>query len=314
MIKQIVFLLSLLLVFVGSVHAQQDPLLTHFIFNKMSFNPGSTGIDEGFSATAIYRNQWGGIPGAPNTSILNLEGNINRFFPGGVGINFYHDAIGYSRQNNVLLNYSYPLEIGSHILGIGIGIGMQSFGMKPSWITPDQSSAGLADKSLPIGFNSAGLDLNFGLYFKSANGFYVGLSSTHLNAASIKQGEATGSYNVSRHGYLMGGYKTNPIGPGYIDAQILLRSDLKNQQSFDFNARYMLTPYKTYGGITYRTSDCIAVMLGMNPYTNLTIGYSYDLTLSKLSGASRGSHEVLIKYIYFLPVPPPTVTRNPRWL
>ena len=118
MIKQIIFLLSLLLVFVGSVHAQQDPLLTHFIFNKMSFNPGSTGIEDGFSATAIYRNQWGGIPGAPNTSILNLEGNINRFFPGGVGINFYHDAIGYSRQNNVLLNYSYPLEIGSHILGI----------------------------------------------------------------------------------------------------------------------------------------------------------------------------------------------------
>jgi hypothetical protein len=76
----------------------------------------------------------------------------------------------------------------------------------------------------------------------------------------------------------------------------------------------MLTPYKAYGGITYRTSDCIAVMLGMNPYTNLTIGYSYDLTLSKLSGASRGSHEVLIKYIYFLPVPPLTVTRNPRWL
>ncbi len=313
MIKRIILLSSLLLVFVEGAFSQQDPLLTHFIFNKMSFNPGSTGIEDGFSATAIYRNQWGRVDGAPNTSIVNLEGNMSRFFPGGLGLNFYHDAIGFSRQNNFMLNYSYPLAIGRDILGIGLGIGMESFGMKPTWITPDQSSIGLADKSLPIGFSSAGLDFNFGLYFKSSKGFYAGLSSTHINSATLKQGDALSTYKVARHIYAMGGYKTNPIGPGYIDAQMLMRSDLK-KYSFDFNARYMLNVYNAYAGITYRTSDCISIILGMNPISNLTVGYSYDLTLSKLSSVSRGSNEILIKYCYYLPVPPVTVTRNPRWL
>jgi hypothetical protein len=45
-----------------------------------------------------------------NSAVLNVEANMNRFFPGGVGISFYHDAIGFSRQNNLLLNYSYPIQ------------------------------------------------------------------------------------------------------------------------------------------------------------------------------------------------------------
>ena len=95
-------------------YAQQDKLVTHFMFDKMSINPGKTGIDmyNGFCATSIYRNQWDKVNGAPNSAVLNVEGNLSRFFPGGVGVNFYHDAIGFSRQNTVLLNYSYPIQIG----------------------------------------------------------------------------------------------------------------------------------------------------------------------------------------------------------
>ena len=83
--------------------AQQDKLLTHFIFDKMSINPGETGIDEGLCGAMIYRNQWNRVTGAPNSFVLNAEANINDYFPGGVGISFYHDAIGFARQNNFLL-------------------------------------------------------------------------------------------------------------------------------------------------------------------------------------------------------------------
>ena len=54
-------LLTILLVAViGSIQAQQDKLVTHFIFDKMSINPGKTGLDlyNGICATTIYRNQW----------------------------------------------------------------------------------------------------------------------------------------------------------------------------------------------------------------------------------------------------------------
>ncbi|MBL4861585.1 MAG: PorP/SprF family type IX secretion system membrane protein, partial [Crocinitomicaceae bacterium] len=113
----------------GNVLAQQDKLLTHFIYDKMSLNPGETGIDEGICATSIYRNQWDKVNGAPNSAVFNVEANLNRYFPGGVGLSFYHDAIGFVRQNNLSLNYSYPVTLPIGTLGVGIGVGIQNLGM-----------------------------------------------------------------------------------------------------------------------------------------------------------------------------------------
>lgn len=315
MIKRIILFTCLLLVFVDCVKAQQDPLLTHFIFNKMGFNPGSTGLDEGFSATTIYRNQWDRVTGAPNSAILNLEGNVNRFIPGGVGLNLFHDIIGFNKQNNLMLNYSYPLSIGQDVLGVGIGLGMVNFNVDPDWVTKDAN-----DKSLNTSkFSVTGLDVNFGLYYKSMQGFYVGLSATHLNSKDLSKSVTTGTiktteqYQLHRHIYLMGGYTTKNIGIGNVDIQMLLKNDFLKHISVDLNARYMISKLG-YVGVTYRTSDAVALMLGFNPMKNLNVGYSYDLTLSKLTNYSKGSHEILIKYIYYLPLPPLTITRNPRWL
>jgi hypothetical protein len=81
--------------------SQQDKLITHFIYDKMSINPGETGIDDGICLTSIYRNQWDKVNGAPNSAVFNVAANMNRFFPGGIGLSFYHDAIGFNRQNNL---------------------------------------------------------------------------------------------------------------------------------------------------------------------------------------------------------------------
>jgi len=47
---------------------------------------------------------------------------------------------------------------------------------------------------------------------------------------------------------------------------------------------------------------------------NLTVGYSYDITVNKLASVSRGSHEIFFKYCYNLPEPPKQSARHPRWL
>ena len=229
-------LLTILLVAViGSVQAQQDKLVTHFIFDKMSINPGKTGLDlyNGICATSIYRNQWDKVNGAPNSAILNIESNLSRFLPGGIGINFYHDAIGFSRQNNLLLNYSYPVQIGrAGVLGVGVGIGIMNYGMDPNWVPPISAN----DPTLPVGFAATGVDANFGLYFQAKN-YYVGLSSTHLTESELTKAVSTvtQSYQTARHYYLMGGYKFKDVANGIIDAQMLVRTDLI-KFSADLNA------------------------------------------------------------------------------
>lgn len=310
-------LLALLALLIsGSVIGQQDKLLTHFFFDKMSINPGETGLDDGICATTIYRNQWDKVNGAPNSAVLNIEANMNRFFPGGLGVSFYHDAIGFSRQNNVLLNYSYPIQIGNlGRLGLGVGVGIMTYGMNPLWIPPQTMN----DPTLPVaGFQAANLDLNFGAYFKGKN-MYAGLSSTHLSESelsSVGTQITPTSYQSARHYYAMGGYKMINVAGGNIDANLLVRTDLV-KFSADINARYFFVKNNkelAYGGLTYRTSDAVAVMLGYNPFNNFTVGYSYDITLNKLSSVSRGSHEIMVKYCYYLPPPPKTKARHPRWL
>ncbi len=308
----------------GNLFGQQDKLLTHFMFDKMSLNPGATGLGmpDGFCATTIYRNQWDKVNGAPNSAVLNVQGNLSRYFPGGVGLSFYHDAIGFTRQNNVLLNYSYPIYMDAvGILGIGVGVGIQNMGMSPDWVPPTQTP----DASLPVGFAATNLDANFGVYFKSDNNFYVGLSSTHVPASVLesKEGDITHNFNTARHYYVMGGFKVPSVGgsPGDLDINILGRSDLV-KYSADINARYIWDD-KAYGGLTFRTSDAIAVMFGAQPWKminpgtpwdNLTIGYSYDITINKFSNISRGSHEILLKYCYYLPPVPIEKSKHVRWL
>ncbi len=304
--------------------AQQDMSLTHFIYNKMTLNPGETGLDEGICATTIYRNQWDKVNGAPNSAILNLEANMNRFFPGGVGLSFYHDEIGFVRQNNLLLNYSYPLEIsGVGTLGLGLGLGIQNMGMSPTWEPPST----LNDPTLPVGFSGTKFDLNFGLYLKGDAGYYVGLSSTHLpqsifvSNGSLVNGAAASTFNVVRHYYLMGGYKYKDIvTDGDLEGNVLLRTDMV-KFSADLNARF-IWKNMAYGGLTYRTSDAVAIMLGAMPLKimngpgapDLTVGYSYDITINKFSNISRGSHEILLKYCYYLPPIPIQKSKHPRWL
>jgi type IX secretion system PorP/SprF family membrane protein len=314
----------------GKVLAQQDRAITHFMYDKMSINPGMTGIGikNAICASSIYRNQWDKVNGAPNSAVLNIEGDLSQYgVPGGVGISFYHDAIAFTRQNTAVINYAYHLPMGTEgFLGIGLGIGITNLGLDPTWIPPTS----VPDASLPTAFSQTKLDANFGLYFKSDD-YYVGLSSTHLPAPdfnddeTVPPGTSLVGLSSARHYYMMGGYTYRNIRPGDdIEANLLVRSDVV-KTSFDLGARYMWQN-QLYGGLSYRLSDAVGVMLGANVFqlinggslaartNSLTVGYSYDVTINKLSSVSRGSHEMMVKYCYFLPPIPVKKSHHPRWL
>jgi type IX secretion system PorP/SprF family membrane protein len=309
--KRLLVISALSLVVANKAVAQQDKLITHFMYDKMGVNPGATGFDKDICATLLYRNQWDKVNGAPNSAVFNVEANLPKIL-GGIGLSFYHDAIGFNRQNNLLLNYSYHLPI-SHVgeLGIGVGVGMINFGQNPTWVPPTTQN----DLTLPAGFNATNLDLNFGVYFRGAKDWYAGLSSTHLSQSLLRKNVSMidYSYQTARHYYVMGGKTFRKIGGGNgdVDVQALVRTEF-TKLSADINVRYIWKD-KLYGGLTYRTVDAIGLMVGWYPIQNLLIGYSYDITTNKLSGISRGSHEIAVRYCYKLPPVPIQTTRHPRW-
>ena len=53
-----------------------------------------------------------------------------------------------------------------------------------------------------------------------------------------------------------------------------------------------------WGGLNYRYQDAVSLILGMQ-YKNFKIGYSYDITTSKLGLTNTaGSHEIMLKYCF----------------
>jgi hypothetical protein len=63
--------------------------------------------------------------------------------------------------------------------------------------------------------------------------------------------------------------------------------------------------------------DAVALIGGFKLSEKITIGYSYDLTLSSLKTASNGSHEILLNYNLGKAIGkgrPPKIIYNPRSL
>ena len=67
---------ALLVLWVLSAQGQQDPQYTQYMYNTLSVNPAYAGSRGELSMTAIYRSQWTGLDGAPETFNINFHSPI----------------------------------------------------------------------------------------------------------------------------------------------------------------------------------------------------------------------------------------------
>lgn len=292
--KKIVLILSVAVISLCS-KAQQDLQLTHFMFDKLSINPGFAGTNDAICLTGIFRNQWSGLGANPPKDILlNVHAPIQAI-RGGLGLTFYNDQLGYLNTNNIKLAYSYHYKgLGPGVLGIGASLGYQTTSYNANWITPTDPVA--SDAAIGSGSEKASTpNFGFGLYYAAKN-FYGGLSTTQLSESEL----TSVSIKNVRHYYFQAGYTYNIMSDLALKPNVLVKSDFVATQ-FDLN---LLVMYKEmiYLGVTYRNQDAIAPMIGLqhsfNKAGTIKLGYAYDLTTSTLKNYSSGTHEVMLNYCF----------------
>lgn len=308
---------SIFLLGAATVIGQQDRALTHFIYDKMSFNPAATGVKPGYCGTLIYRNQWDKFIGAPNSFVFNAEGNFANF-NSGIGLTFAHDAIGFQRTNKFYLNYAYHLAIPSigGKLSFGIGLGMINVGLNPTWIQPDGPTT--QDPSLTYGKSSATtFDMNLGIMYTGTQGnneYWIGVSTTHLTGLQLQNI----NFKNKMHFVVMGGYNIELGSSGWaVEPNVIVQTDFV-KTSVNVNA-LAYWQRKLRFGLGYRIPESLAILVGwkqpIGSSMAIDIGYSYDITTnSTIATYSKGSHEVMLKFCWIKPPPPVEPTRNPRWL
>jgi type IX secretion system PorP/SprF family membrane protein len=194
------------------------------------------------------------------------------------------------------------------MLGLGLGIGLIQKGLSNSdWISPDQLNGVngaqnvYSDITIPHDGNKMSFDSDFGAYYKAEigknDGFYAGLSITHLNKPSSKlETDGKPSY-YARHFNLTGSYdyllpnKTLSVQPGFI-----LQSDGATSQ-FNIWARAIFKR-QFWGGLSYRNMDALAVLVGYNHPEGYGGGISYDISLNKLRTYNSGTIEIYLRYCF----------------
>jgi type IX secretion system PorP/SprF family membrane protein len=285
--------------------AQQDPQFTQFMHSKLIYNPGYAGTSEAICANVLYRQQWVNFPGAPKTGLLSFDMPIGQL-PLAIGLNVMNDQIGFDKTLFARLALSYNRRIGAGVLGVGIDGGILQKQFNGTWITPD--GANVQDNSIPNwkangqsaanpNLNKLSYDLGFGVFYSIANKMYVGLSSTHLTAQDLRVTDSV-KFALARHYYVVGGYTFN-LGEGGIhgiNPNVKVKSDAASTQ-LDLNLTYIYNN-QFWVGVSYRMQDAIAPMLGARflKDKSLKVGYSYDVTTSKIKGYSSGTHEIMLGY------------------
>ena len=296
--------------------AQQEAQFTQYMFNNMSINPAFAGSNEAICFTGLARQQWFGIKDpaganvAPQTLLVSLDAPVN-ILHGGLGATIFQDQLGYEKNVGMRLNYAYRFNLGNGNLAFGLQAGFLNKSLDFSKLIPlDEGDPVLASQGKQSNFTT---DFGFGAYYKVPGKLFLGLSAIQLTGAKQLLGKA--DYSNQQHVFITGGYELQL--PDYPEFEILpsflIKTDFAAAQ-YDINTLIRYNN-KFWGGVTYRTQDAIAILLGMN-YKNFRIGYSYDISTSKLTQAgSMGSHEIMVGYCFKIIIEKPRKSyRNTRFL
>jgi len=289
-------LLALLLPLVS--HGQSDQHYTMFMYNKLLYNPGYTGSREVTSINAQYRNQWSGIPGAPKTVNLSIDGPAGSYMKSfrkvALGLSISNEKISVENNTNIRAYYAYRIRFSRSILSLGLQGGGNFYSAMYSNLNPYQQN----DQNLATDVHKAFLP-NFGTgAYWYTDKYYIGLSvPSMLQNRYDKNG--TQIARQVRGYYLSAGYVYQLNETIKLKPQILARyagnGGYKLPFNCDFNAsaiaydRIML-------GLTYRTDKSISAIVHMQVTQRINMGYAYDYLVSDIAPYAHGAHELILGY------------------
>ncbi len=307
-------LLLLLILLAAEVGYTQDQQFTQFYALPTQMNPAFAGASVQNRAVSQVRNQWSAIPGAFQAYNFGYDTYISSI-RSGLGILVNHDRAGSGALRSTAARFQYAYEAR----------------IKRNWFFRPSLEMSLVNKNIDFNrlvfydqmIRETGVPtLEFPVmepvsYFDFGAGlltygpkFWFGMSVFHLNTPN----ESVYGFNdvplgrkYSAHGGLRIRIKGNSLTK--LDHFIVLAANYQMQNEFDqldFGFYYEFSPIilgiwyrglpaksNTYG---YMNHDALAALIGFQA-GKYKVGYSYDITISRLSiASSAGSHELTLSY------------------
>ena len=293
MSKNILFFVILLVTCSG--YAQQDAQYTQYMYNTIAINPAYAGSRGVFSVFGLYRTQWVGLDGAPETSSFSINTPINNSRLG-IGASLVNDKIGPTNENNISVDLSYTIQTSADFkLSFGIKGTANIFNLDVNKLNPaDQGDPQFQDLNSKFSPN-----VGAGVYWHSDKA-YIGLSVPNFIETNRYDDNDVAIYKDRINYYLIGGYVFDLDRYQYIKFKpaILAKMVQGAPLQVDVSANFMFYD-KFMIGAAYRWSASLSAMVGFQITDGLYLGYGYDRETTKLNNYNSGSHEIFLRYEFF---------------
>jgi type IX secretion system PorP/SprF family membrane protein len=277
--------------------AQQKPVFSQYYFNPLAINPAFAGSQKELSASALYRNQWVNLDGAPKLITFTANSGIkNRRL--GLGFVLSNETIGVHSDLSLYLSYAYRIEFRNGALSMGLQAGFTELKSDFSQLTlvnvNDPNLSGIINKFAP--------NFGTGLFYEKEN-FYAGFSVPYLinskffNGKDIQLSDAASS---KRYYFFVIARVFNINNRLKLKPESLVRFQEGAPLGIDLNLKAILDDKIGFGTV-YRSGDALITTFEFQLNDNLRLGYAYEWTLTALNKFSRGSHEIMLNYRFKIP-------------
>lgn len=294
------------------VVAQQDPLLTQYMFNQNTINPAYAGSKDAVSANMIFRRQWVGIEGAPQTESFSIHSPLPNHALG-LGLSALKDEYGPVESKVISLDLAYKFRLSSYraahpttlALGIKGGLNLASIqltGLENVQTNDPLFATDIQNEPLPI--------VGFGAYAYASN-YYLGfaipqfLQHDHVN--DVDQHVSLTELHYYFHGGML--FDLNPRL--MFKPTAMVRASGGAPVVFDVTTNFIFNEILWVGAF-YRYNNAVGAIFQVQVVKDLRIGYAYDHSLTDIAQYSSGSHEFMIAYDFSLSRRN-KIIYSPRW-
>jgi len=304
-------LLLLVLTCSALAASAQDPQFSQYYQAPLYLNPGFTGVTPQQRFVFNHRIQWPNLPQAFSTYAFSYDIFVDEL-RSGFGLMLTTDKMGSAgwRTTTAGLLYSYKVKITDKVVfspGLYFGYGTNGLdrtklrmgdGLEYDGISLDPDLYKLGQQNY--------FDFNSGFLFYSRS-LWLGASFMHMNQPNLSVlndvSRLPMKTAVHAGAKLAIGSKMKRKRQDYLTPSFIYRMQGSSFTQLDVGLNYHIDPVSV--GFWYRgkpfektventvAQDAIILMLGLY-LPQITIGYSYDFTTSRLQTTSGGAHEISI--------------------
>lgn len=307
-LKFVLILINLL--YLGDVLYAQDPVYSQFYASPLLINPAFAGNTYNPFVSLQYRNQWPSL-NAYVTYSASYDQSIKDLNIG-TGLMLLSDDAGGGiyKTNQAAAFFSYDIAVNSNFhskIGLEVGYIQTQLNwdklifldqLDPRYGTLDASGKpNFSNEKRPDDLTKGVLDFGAGILAYS-NKAYFGFSAKHITSPDVSLYSKNNNLfiglptRLTLHTGIQIDIDNSSRTTAFISPNIMYVkqgefSQLNGGAYFGFDNIFAGAWYR-YAG---KNSDALIGLIGFQKDI-LKIGYSYDITLSGLSGNSGGSHEI----------------------